>query len=56
MLNNFFIIFVARENKRLKLAFAIPTGTPITIVKSIIDIPPLAAEKKIKALSNNQRK
>ena len=51
MLNNFFIIPVVKENTILKLAFAIPTGTPTTLAKEIIDIPPLAAGKTIKALS-----
>ena len=44
MLNHFFII----PNTRLKLALAIPTGTPITLV---IDILPLIADKTIKVLS-----
>ena len=35
------MIPVARENTRLKLALAIPTGTPITLVKEIILTLPL---------------
>ena len=46
MLNNFFITPVVKENLRLKLALAIPTGTPITLTNEILDIPPLAADKK----------
>ena len=51
MRNNFFIIPVVKENTRLKLALAIHTGTPATLVKQIIDITPLAADKTIKVLS-----
>ena len=45
--NNFSIILVVKENTRLKLAFAIPTGAPIILAKEIIDIPPLVADKII---------
>ena len=47
----FFIIPVARENTRIKLALAIPAGTPITLVKEMIGTPPLVANKTIKTLS-----
>ena len=47
----FFIIFVVRENIRVKLALTIPAGSPITVAKEIIDTPPIAADKTIKALS-----
>ena len=53
--NSFFIIPVANKNIRLKLALAIPTGTPITLAKEIILIPPLVADKTIKVLQNNQK-
>ena len=49
--NNFFIIPVVKENTRVKDAFANPAGIPITLVKEIIIIPPLVADKKIKVLS-----
>ena len=49
--NAFFIIPVVRENKRLNLALAFPTGTLITLVKEITDITPLVADKNITALS-----
>ena len=48
---SFFIIPVVRENIKLKLAVTIPAGTPITLVKEIILIPPLVADKTIKVLS-----
>ena len=48
--NNFFIISVVKENTRVKLAFAIPTGTPTMLVKEIIDTPPLVADKTFKVL------
>ena len=44
--NSFFIIPVVKENARLKLALAIPAGTPITLVKEIRDIPSLVADKQ----------
>ena len=40
-----FIIPVVKENTRVKLALAILAGIPITLVKKIILIPPLAADK-----------
>ena len=46
--NNCYIIPVIKENIKLILALAIPTGAPITLVKGIIDIPPLVADKAIK--------
>ena len=46
------MISVVKENTRLKLALAIPTGTPITLAKEIIDITPLVVGKTIKVLSN----
>ena len=47
----FFIIPVARENTRVKLALTIPAGAPITLSKEILDTPPLAADKTIRSLS-----
>ena len=47
----FFIISVVKENTRVKLALAVPAGTPITFSKEIIDAPPLVADKTIKVLS-----
>ena len=49
--NSFFIIPVYEENTRLKLPLAIPIGTPTTLVKEMIDIPSLVADKIIKVLS-----
>ena len=43
MLNNFLTIPVAREKVKLKLAIAIPTGAPKTLVKEQIDTPPVPA-------------
>ena len=48
--NNFFIIPVAIDNTRVKLALANSAGIPITVVKEIILIPPLVADKTIKVL------
>ena len=49
--NNFFIIPVAKEKARVNLALTIPAGIPITLVKELILIPPLVADKTIKVLS-----
>ena len=48
---NFFIIPVVREKMKVKLAFAIPAGALIPLVKEMIDIPPLVALKTNKTLS-----
>ena len=45
-----FIIPAAKENTRVKLLLAIPTGAAITLAKEIIDTPPLVADKTIKVL------
>ena len=45
------MIHVVKENIKLELALAIPTVTPITLVKEVIDIPSLVADKTIKVLS-----
>ena len=50
-LSNFLIIPVVKENTKVKLALAIVAGAPITVVKEIIDNPPLYADKIIKILS-----
>ena len=44
--NNFLIIPVVK----VKLALAIPTGAPITLVNEIIDTPPVVTLKTIKDL------
>ena len=49
--NNFFIIFVVKENTRLKLILAIPSRTPIILEKEIINIPALVTDKTIEVLS-----
>ena len=50
MLNNFFVIPVAKENTRVKIALAIPAVAPVTVVKEIINTPSLVADKTIKVL------
>ena len=49
--SNFLTIPVVREKIKVKLALAIPTGAPITLVNEIIDTPPVVALKTIKDLS-----
>ena len=51
MLSNLLTIPVVREKIKVKLALAIPTGAPTTLVNKIIDAPPLVALKAIKTLS-----
>ena len=53
ILSNFLIISV-KENKKVKLALATPTGAPITIVKEIIDTPPMLQTKQLKFYLCNQ--
>ena len=48
VLSNFFTIPVVREKIRVKVAFAIPRGTPTTLVNEQIDTPPVAALETIK--------
>ena len=47
----FFIIPVAKEKNKVKLALTIPTAAPTTLVKEMIDTSPLVALKTIKTLS-----
>ena len=54
----FFVIFsnlltipVVREENKVRLALAIPTGAPTTFVNEIIDIPLFAALKTINIFS-----
>ena len=49
--SNFLTIPVVREKIRVKLALAIPTGAPTTLVNEQIDTPPVVALKAIKILS-----
>ena len=51
MLSNFLTILVVREKIKVKLALAIPTGAPTTLVNEQIDTPPVVALKAIKILS-----
>ena len=51
MLNNFFIIPVAIEKIKVRLALAIPVSVPITLANEIVDIPPVVVLKTIKILS-----
>ena len=46
-----FFFPVVREKFKVKLALAIPTGAPTTIVNKMIDTPPLLALITIKNLS-----
>ena len=48
--NNFLTIPV-RENNKVRLALALPTGAPTILVNETIDAPPLVAPKTIKAWS-----
>ena len=48
----FFIIPRVKEKVKVKLALAIPTGAPTTLVREIIDTPQLVALKTIKKLSS----
>ena len=50
MLSNFLTIPNVREKIRVKLALAIPTGAPTTLVNEIIDTPPVVI-KTIKIFS-----
>ena len=45
------IIPVAKEKIEVKIALAIPTESPITVSREIINTPPLLADKKNKSLS-----
>ena len=51
VLSNFLTIPVVREKIKVKLALAIPTGAPTTLVNEQIDTPPVVALKTIKILS-----
>ena len=49
--NNFLTITIVRENNKVRLALAIPTGALTILVNKVIDTPPLVAFKTIKAWS-----
>ena len=51
MLSNFFVIPVVKQNIKVKLVVAIPTGAPTILVKEMIDTPVAIALKTIKILS-----
>ena len=51
MLSNFLIISVVKENMKVTLVVAIPTGAPAMLVKEMIDAPAAIALKTIKILS-----
>ena len=51
MLSNFLTIRAVREKIKVKLALAIPTGAPTTLVNEMIDTLPLVSLKAIKTLS-----
>ena len=50
-ISHFLTIPVAREKIKVKLALAIPTVAPTTLVNEMIDTPPLVVHKTIKILS-----
>ena len=50
MLSNFFIVPVAKEKIKVKLALAIPTGAPTTLADEMIQTLLLVALKTIKVL------
>ena len=56
ILSNFLTIPVVREEIKVKLALAIPTGAPTTLVNEMIDTPPVATLKTNKAHANLLRK
>ena len=49
--SNFLTIPVVRENDKVKLALAIPTGAPTIVANEITDTPPVVALKTSKILS-----
>ena len=51
MLSNILPIPVVREKIKVKVALAIPTRAPTTLVNEMMDTPPLVAPKTIKILS-----
>ena len=53
VLSNFLIIPFVIGKINVKLALAIPAGTPMILVNEIIDTPPLPALKIIKILSKS---
>ena len=54
--NNFFTSPVHNENARLRLALAIPTGIPITVVNDAIETLPIVTDRTINIFQNNQKK
>ena len=51
VINNFLAIPGVREKIKVKLALAITTGAPTTLLNEQIDTPPVVALKTIKILS-----
>ena len=49
MFSNFLTIPFVREKNKVRLALSIPTGALTIVVNEVIDTPPLAALKTIKA-------
>ena len=45
--DSFFTIPVKIENARLKLAFTVPTGAPVTVANDAIEMLPVVRDKKI---------
>ena len=55
MFHNFFITPDVKEHTSVKRKLAIPTETPITLAKEMIDITTLAADKQLKSCQYNQK-
>ena len=51
VINNFLAIPGVREKIKVKIALAITTGAPTTLLNEQIDTPPVVALKTIKILS-----
>ena len=54
-LSNFLIIPLVKEQIKVKLALAIPAGAATTLVKEMINTPPLVPLKKNKTLSMSSK-
>ena len=50
VLNNFFIVPVAKENAIVNPALTTPTGAPIIVAWETIQTPPVVAKRTIKIL------
>ena len=55
LFKSLFRITVVKERTRVKPSLAIPTKSPITIEKEMIDILPIVADKTIKLFSKQSK-